>query len=297
MNLFNTNVNNWNEWIKVKQSISMFKDIIEKIIHQENLPSEQITVLPSSTNAVFKIGEYVLKISPPKESGLDTTSDMQNEIFAATFCNKLNIPTANIIAKGTIIDKYFFSYVVTEYIEGTRFDEKIKTMTSDEKIEIAIKIHQITEKLNTHCERFNSIDVINDEDRQERWKTYSNKFQQERFNYIKNYKYDNFVFVHGDLHPGNVLVTSDNNICLIDFGEATIAPKFYEQSYIISTLFNFDKVLVKSYLGHYDLNKITKLCFNGILIHDFGGDIVKRITKQETINCLDDLIKIIKQKL
>ena len=63
MSLFTAQINNWDDWGKLFQSISAFTPLVEHIFHKENLPYANIENLKPGTNAVFKVGEYVIKIS------------------------------------------------------------------------------------------------------------------------------------------------------------------------------------------------------------------------------------------
>ena len=98
------------------------------------------------------------------------------------------------------------------------------------------------------------------------------------------------IFVHGDLCYDNFIIDNKGNIYIIDFADSVIAPFSYEHGHLASVLFNFNKSYLKGYFGKYKINDIVDLCFDGILIHDFGGDIVaENISGIDKINCLNDL--------
>jgi serine/threonine-protein kinase RIO1 len=144
--------------------------------------------------------------------------------------------------------------------------------------------------MNISCEPFNSIDVIYDKDRYRRWDKYPMHFRDERLAYIKSHKYGKKVFVHGDLCGDNILLTRRGELYIIDFADAVLAPVVYEHALIAVGLFGFDAALIRGYFGDCSADELAEICFNGMLIHDFGGDIiVHQVGKENEFQQLDDL--------
>jgi thiamine kinase-like enzyme len=296
--LFNGEINNWQEWSGVFQSISSFSSLIEFIFTKENLPFTEIKHLTPGTNAVFKVGNNVVKIFAPHESGIDQTFDLQTELFAIKRVNRLGIPAPKFIAEGIIEDKYRFAYMITEYVDGVEFSEIVNIMTDDEKTNIGRKLRTLTDAMNTPCEPFNNIDVINDKGRYRRWDKYPKKFKEERISYVKSNDFGEKVFIHGDLCGDNILLDSGSEIYIIDFADAVLAPKIYEQALVAVELFNLDTVFLRGYFDGYSIDELIELCFNGLLIHDFGGDIVNNhIGRFYEIDSLGKLKEMLVQKI
>jgi hypothetical protein len=62
--------------------------------------------------------------------------------------------------------------------------------------------------------------------------------------------------------------------------------------------FELDSALIQGYFGEYKTNEFIEMCFNGLLIHDFGGDIVKDfVGKPDEFQCLEDIRKRLKQRI
>ena len=59
MNQFRKVIRNWEDWEATAGEISAFSGVVEKIFHNEGLPAADIRKLPPSTNAVFRVGDYV----------------------------------------------------------------------------------------------------------------------------------------------------------------------------------------------------------------------------------------------
>ena len=296
MNLFTEQINNEQDWENVYQSISSFAPLVNHIMKKEKLPSSQIENLTPGTNAVFKVGEYVIKIFAPEESGFSQSLDIETELFATRRANKLGVSAPKLIAHDHVEDKFHFTYIITEYINGMAFEEALKIMTDCEKTDIARKLRIITDKMNTPCEPFNSIDVINDKGRYHSWEKYPEYFKAERLAYMKSYNYGDNVFVHGDLCLDNMLLTSQGELYIIDFADAVLAPKIYEHA-IVALAFGYisDIVLLRGYFEDYSADEFTEMCFNGLLLHDLGGQIVEDILgKPNEFQTLNGLRKTLK---
>ena len=69
-NEFLEEINDWNSWGKVFQSIAAFENLIKKIFKKENLSCKEISRLTAGSNAVFKVGNFVIKIFAPIEAGM-----------------------------------------------------------------------------------------------------------------------------------------------------------------------------------------------------------------------------------
>ena len=298
MNLFHAEINNWKEWGDVFQSIAAFEPLVKFILEKEKLPIRELEHLTPGTNAVFKAGDYVIKLFVPKESGFDGTVDRESELFSVKRASADGINTPKLKAIGFVDDKYHFSYMITEYIKGVEFTNAVINMTDQIKIIFGQRLRAITDKINTPCPDFNGIDVIHSPVRQRRWKPYPESFRKERLNYINSYKYGSKVFTHGDLCGDNILLSEDNEIYIIDFADSVLAPVEYEHALIAVELFDFDPALIKGYFGDCSKEYLADIIFNGLLIHDFGGDIIQlHIGNVKEFNSLDKLRKAILMKL
>ena len=297
--LFSEQISNWRDWGKVFQSIKAFEPLARHILNKERLPAAQLENLTPGTNAVFKAGDYVVKIFAPASSGIDQTLDLRTELFATARANNMGVSAPVMVAHGFVEDKYSFAYIITEYVAGVGFPEAARKMSGFEKTVFGRSLRAVTDKMNTPCEPFNSIDVINDTGRYLRWDgRYSDRFRKERLDYIKTYGYGEKVFVHGDLCGDNILVTPGGELFIIDFADAVLAPPVYEHSLVAVELFNLDPAFLAGYFGDYTVDDLTDICFSGLLIHDFGGDVVaQRIGEPSEFRCLNDLRNRVKTSI
>jgi len=288
-NYFNSEICGKTSWVNIYQSIGAWESLINFILDKESLPASKIENLSPGTNAVFKTGKYAIKIFAPKESGYGDISVYESEIFALSFAQSHGVPVPELIATGIADDKYYFPYMIMDYIEGVSFNKHSENFTDAEKISFGKRMREITDSMNKPCRSFNSINV---KQRHNRWNEdgFSESFYAERLEYIKSHDFGEMIFIHGDLCEDNILIDDKNIIYIIDFADAVKAPRCYEHAHIVSELFNFDKSYLRGYFGEYSIDELVDICFDGILLHDFGGYIVNDyLAKAENINCLKDV--------
>lgn len=98
MNLFAASINGWASWAQVFQSINAFEPLIKYIFKCHDLPWSEIEHCIPGTNAVFKVGGWVVKIFAPNESGFDTDFDNKTEHFGLERANRLGISAPQLVA-------------------------------------------------------------------------------------------------------------------------------------------------------------------------------------------------------
>ena len=286
---FSAEIHDWASWGNIFRSIEAWTPLIRNIFEKEKIPSGHIGNLTAGTNAVFKVDDYVVKIFAPKEAGFSGT-DLQTEAAAMKHALSLGVSIPKLVTTGKIEDKYFFEYMIMEYINGRGFDEAAAKFSGEEKYAFGRRLRNTTGLLNKPCRQENMIDVIRNTENNRRWDKYSETFRRERLEHINKYNYTEKVFVHGDLCGDNILVANNGEITIIDFADAVMAPAVYEHALVASELFAFEKPFLHGYFGEYNPEELADLCFNGLLIHDFGGDIAEhRIAKAGEFKNLADL--------
>ena len=280
MNLFSEQINSWHDWGKLFQSISAFTPLVEHIFRNENLPLLKIENLNPGTNAVFRVGEYVIKIFAPIESddhkgGYGTDVDV--ELFGIKLANERGVPAPRLIAEGVIEDKYCFRYMIMDYIHGRLLEKIENELTYEQKVIIGKNVRKITDKLNAPpCENFTPIDVIQFAKSSRDWidhEGFPESFEAERQAYLADFCIDENkkVYCHGDFHVGNVLVDDEMNVYIVDFADAMYAPAEYELLYIVSALFCFEKPYMVGYFGgDYSVDDIVNLCMTWLPVHAWG---------------------------
>lgn len=294
-NVFKEDIEDWNSWGCVFQSILAFKPIIKKIFKKHSLPMKGISHLTAGSNAVFKVGNYVVKIFAPLESSINTEMDYLCELHGCKRAQELGITTPNIILSSSIQDKYFFRYIITKYIKGTDAKDIIKSYTQEKKIDFVHKIKDATTKLNTLPDNNYPWPDITSTSISTRWQKLPSPIVTQIKELVTSYNAPEKVYVHGDITGDNVLIDKNDTAYLIDFADAKIAPKEYEYPPLLFDLFDFDKVMISEFIGSFDIDDFTDKCFYGILMHEFGIYFVELICKRllrKNIMELNDIFEI-----
>jgi len=281
--LFMQNIKDEKSWANISQQVAVFTPLIENILKCESLPFEDVLNTEKSTNAVFKVGNLIIKIFPPREAG-DESDDMErafiSELFGLKRASSIGVSVPKLLASGIIKDKYDFPYIVSEFIYGVDLRLIYNDMDSDKKYDLGRKLRKITDKLNTPCEPFNRIDYsegLTDEG-YNGWLLdlgYQENFLNERNNYIHSLNLDKneFVFCHGDIAICNILYDSHGELHIIDFASSVLAPVCVDHVYV-AFWGDFDNAFIRGYFGEITIDELVDICFNGFLLSINGIDVL-----------------------
>ncbi|MCI8442835.1 MAG: aminoglycoside phosphotransferase family protein [Provencibacterium sp.] len=295
---FNETICGWGDWGKVFQSRAAFAPLVKAVCEREGLPFEPFLNCTPGTNAVFEAGGRIIKVFAPLESGLNTLPDYQSETFGMQRAEKLGLHAARLLAAGELQDRYLFRYLIMQKLPGKSFAQAKKQMDAHRKQEAGKQLRRITDRMNTPCAPWGEpVDVRERALWGERWAPFSESFNRERRAFTKTLSLENPVYVHGDLNEDNLLVDEKGQIAVIDFADSLIAPVCYEQALIASELFQFERPFLSGYFGDCRPEELAELCLSGLLLHDFGGDILRtRLGGIETLHSLDDLRKRLRRR-
>jgi serine/threonine protein kinase len=267
--LFKLDINN-DSWDFIKESIDAFELLIKAIFIKHGLDYCKAEIFNSGINAVFKVGDKVIKIFAPVESGYYSVDYYGIEAEALNHANNVQVATPKLLFKGIIYDKYVFRYIIMEFIDGQEAKRKIASFTEDEKRIFSTNIRNITSKLNVNMQNA-IIPVLSREAclLNDRWrKDYSERFCDERIDPIKEMSFDDFVYVHGDLHAKNIIIDSNGAIYLTDFAGSSIAPYYCEWYAIVFLLFKCNPAMMTAYFGDYRNEEFYNQLTKSILIDD-----------------------------
>jgi len=297
MPLFATPLNNWDDWFNTFQSTTAFTPLVQHIFEKEGLPMAELENTKPGTNAVFKVGNYVIKIFAPHGLEEDFGIDASIELFGLRWAEMHNVPAPKLIAEGAVQDTHYFRYMIMSHIPGKLLSEIQGSLSYDEKVIIGQKVREITDELNKPCENFTPIDVLQYAIDNEEWGTnegFPISFQTERLAYLRTLHIDEAqkVYCHGDFHAENVLVDENLDVYIVDFADAMHAPAEYEEVYVVSALFCFEKPYIMGYYGEYNVDKIVDLCVTWLLIHAHGdGETEGHLKSAAEITSLDVMRK------
>ncbi len=284
--LFQPVIENWKTWGEIFCSISAFFPLIREIFQKEKLVLGEIQNLTPGTNAVFRCGNYVIKIYAPAESGLDCSRDFYMEKTLLHFAAKLGIAAPNYITSGEFCDKYRFPYLIMDYAEGTEGGTWLKNCTVRQKKAAVRQLKKLLERLHQPaCELppFPAADIKRRALENPRLQQLSAPLAEEIKRRIGAVAMDNLVLVHGDITGENVLVTPDGKPMLIDFADACIAPSCYELPPLLIELFRFEPQLVREWIGSTDFEPFLDQFIDGLALHDFGPDLIQTFLDRQGI--------------
>ncbi|MCI8623238.1 MAG: aminoglycoside phosphotransferase family protein [Provencibacterium sp.] len=296
---FKEKIDGWGDWGKIFQSCAAFAPLVEAICRREALPFEPFLNCTPGTNAVFEAGGRIIKVFAPLESGLDTEPDFCSERFGMERAQALGLCAPKLLAAGELADRYRFRYLIMEKLSGQSFAEAKKGMDAAQKRETGRRLRALVEKMDQPCAPWKDpVDLRARALDNKRWAPYSEGFNRERRAFLERLTWDEEVYVHGDLNEDNLLVGEEGTLAVLDFADAVLAPVYYEHALVACELFQFDRPFLEGYFGDCPPEELIELCLKGMLLHDFGGDILRsRLGGVDTINSLSELRKAIKNAL
>ena len=292
-NLFELDICRESWWGFIKQSVDAFESLIKSVFSKHGLVYSKAENL-SGVNAVFKVGDKVIKIFAPVESGCYGADYYEIETEALNYANNVQVASPKLLFKGIIHDKYIFRYIIMEFIDGQIAERKIASLTENEKRDFSTKLRDITNKLNINMQ--STIIPVKSREAfllDDRWqKDFSEHFCNERIDIIKEMSFDNLVYVHGDIHAKNLIIDSNGTIYLADFAESSIAPYYCEWYAIVFLLFKCNPVMMTAYFGDYRNEEFYSQLTKSILI--YGALAVKEICEAMAVDTitLTDISKL-----
>ena len=280
MCLFKGRIQNWDDWSKVYMDVELFRPLIEYIAKKHAIEYEEIIPQGFSTNAVFKVGKYIIKLFAPPSSGANTVSDYTAESSAIARALVEGVLVPKLLYRGLIESTYPFYYMVFQYIEGFEARKILKNYTIDEKADFVKQIKTMLKAINQKpFETDFSQNIKTRYNMMQKWHRFNVIIQEQVKTMIATLDLGEQVYVHGDITGDNIIIDVYHQAYLIDFADSTIAPYYYEYPSIIFDLFNFDKTLIHLLIKNTDFNTFIEVLYKGTLLHEFGAHFVERILK------------------
>jgi len=189
------------------------------------LSSELKVVRPWGTdNAMFKLGDDKVVRLPRISSAAD---NLQKEIFSLLrLSNQLSLPIPQIISRGIPGESYPFIWTINTWLEGENPGENNKVEMEQAALDLAkfIADMQSVDSKGAHLSVRGKSLMTRDESTKKSIKLLDDIYDVQLLSNIweeslsqSEWKNDP-VWIHGDLHPGNILVKSGKISGVIDFG-------------------------------------------------------------------------------
>ncbi len=273
MSLFNHTVTDLDGWADIFRSAPAFAPLVRHILALHSLPQTAVENTTPGSHAVFRAGDYLVKVYAPDSVGWPCESDFQTEITTMQSANRLGIAVPELVAYGRVYDRYDFRYLIQTFIKGTEFGKM--TLTEDEKVRVGGQLREICDKMNVPCEPFNDYDFLEDSlADDEEWEGFSPEFLRSREAYVRSYPHGAPVYVHGDIHIDNAIFDDDGRVWILDFADSVTAPVEYEYASLFPGLFRMERAYLDGFFGTWDAGEVAEMLTYGFCIHRFGGHIV-----------------------
>ncbi len=279
--LFNYEIRNWKDWGKVFQSLEAFTPLAREIFRREGLAFSQLENLTPGANAVFRGGEYVLKIFAPNQSGMDPQADFHNESAVCRALTQWRIPAPRLIAWGEVQDAYLFYYIITEYCSGQEAGPWLETASPCQRQEFVQGVKELLKRLHRPGqELIPPVDLVERAVNNARLKGLPDSLAAEMRARAREVDVTHTVLVHGDLTGENILVAPGGQPVIIDCADACLAPWWYEFAPVVFELFHCQRDLLGMLAGA-EGEAFVERVLDALCLHDFGADILRDTAARE----------------
>lgn len=304
MGYFKEEINGLKDWARVFNSREAFRELAQAIFRKEGIPLRQdIENLTPGSNAVFKAGDYVIKIFAPRESGIGTETDFHTELSVMEYIKSKGVAAPKIIAYGDVSDKYLFRYILMEYVEGREARNVLPYYNTEQKRGAVKQLKEILNNLNQAGDHLLlKKDLKKQAIGNPHLQGLPQTLIQDLADCVRKQDIGNYCLVHGDITGENVLIASDGGLRLIDFADSILAPAYYELAPVIFELFRGDKEYVSEFAGEENRDEFLDRLINGLVLHDYCGNLIRdyltglHIPYEEVKN-MEELKKIIKSNI
>lgn len=291
VHLFRKEIKDWTSWAAVFQSIEDFRPLISAIFEREMLGgADRITQLTPGTNAMFKVGDYVIKIFAPRESGVNNDADYEVELQSVRRAHELGIHTPRIVAASSLQDKYLFSYMVMEFIDGEPAGQVFAKLDHAMRMQFIQELYRNMSLFHTKPDKMIDTQILrNQAITNARWEQFPEFVKRQAAAIIGEMNLSDSVYVHGDLNSNNLIQDKNDRLYIIDFAECQAAPAWYEYPPILFDLFNHDRQAIHAFKAAANLPDFNDKVFAALLLHDFGADFIRDIYTRHTGKTVQDM--------
>lgn len=290
--LFNEPIHNWNEWGAIFQSTKAFTPLAEEIFRREGLTFSELNNLTPGTNAVFRTGDYVVKIFAPRESGMDSRLDYSNESAVCEALTRWRISTPRLIAHGTIQDTHLFYYIITEYCPGELAGPWLESASPSQSEGFIRQLKELLQTLHRPARGLiPPMDLLKRAIENPRLERLPVSLRDEMTDRAARLDLTNTVLVHGDLTGENILIGANNRPIIIDCADACLAPWWYELAPLVFELFHCRGDLLRLFTDA-DPEIFTEQIIDAVCVHDFGANMLLDTAVREGSPCFLHLAEV-----
>lgn len=290
--LFNEPIHNWSEWGAIFQSIEAFTPLAKEIFRREGLAFSGLENLTPGTNAVFRTGDYVVKIFAPRESGLEPQVDYTSESAVCGALTRWGISTPRLIAHGMIQDAYLFYYLITEYCPGEEAGTWLENANPSQLEDFIRQFKELLQTLHRPAEGLiPPVNLLRQALENPRLERLPVSLRDEMAERAAKLELIDTVLVHGDLTGENILIGADNQPIIIDCADSCLAPWWYELAPLVFELFHCRGDLLLLF-ADTDPEVFAEQIMDAVCIHDFGANTLWDTAVRAGIPCFSHLAEV-----
>ena len=266
-------LNGWESWSSVFCDAETFTPLVHAILRScGRLPEDPVCLTPG-TNAVFAVGDAVIKLFVPIETGYDSAPDFEAERAGLARAAALDVPAPRILAQGIFEDRYLWRWLLFSRVPGREYGAVPRS--AEERRSIGRRLRELTARLNTPMPSDPAFPETLRNEAHWREKGFGEAFLRDRRAFLDSYAPQDWVWCHADITGENLMVAPDGALALIDFADAAVMPRVREEAVITAELFRFDREGLTGYLGEgFDGAAAAERCMTGLLLHPFGANII-----------------------
>ena len=314
-------INSWEDWTRVYQDVSVWRDLIDAICVREGIGYRRLQSASANTNAVFLLDRaFALKIYSPFWDEYDLERALLEALGPAA-----GIPAPELVGHGRIADGdgVLWPYLLTRFCAARPFSEIRPELSERDAASLAGQLGRIVRRLHSlDSSRFENdataqawTGVVSDRRRASVGELTDAGVLDPAIvgpltalldRAIAADVSDARVVVHGDLGADHVLCAPSDDgwriEALIDFGDAKIGAREYEWMPIWLGFCERNPALARAYLDAYDPGLISDRQFPEraiawSLLHDFGTDELIRQWREQgqpaPIERMDELLDLL----
>lgn len=261
------------DWRRVFQDPEVFEPLIRSIWAQEGWTFPGLTPCPPGTNAVFSAGDKVIKLFAPEEAGLDSRAEYQCEVLGLAGAHQLGVCAPRLLAAGEIANVNRFPYLIMERVDGVPLSACRDSLSPAQARAVGQALRVLTKELHRPWPDFPRR--LDGSRHPERWAPFGSTLRAEREQLFRNQHPEDWVYLHNDLNPDNLLLDQGGRLWVLDFADGLLAPSEVEYALLLCDTFRFRSDFIEGFFGPADREALVHRCARGLLLHDFGGDLIR----------------------
>lgn len=273
--IINDSIINLSEWGNfISNSFAIYK-IAEEIVNKVHLKVKKISRINIGTNAIFDLGNHILKVYATSETS-DPFMDCRREIILSNALRTSPYCVPEIIHTGYINDRYTIYFIIMKKIDGLYSFSNAISNESPWYATYLQELHRIIAYLHSlnlgkTTSTFFSKSIKNYDTEESEYADFLRK-------YITRNPFT-FGIVHGDLSESNIYINKNGIITLLDFEDWMYAPIFVEYPSICFELLKSPKI-IKDFFNDIPINNAIEMLIASVLLHHESERFLKIILLQ-----------------